>query len=102
MREFRELDRVIEFAEDTLRKRPDMSGAELLDELRAMRLIFDRGVERAMCRHCGHPIYNLGSRWQHEGESGNVGCRAASYDRLGTWDEALDQGWKASPAATAR
>jgi hypothetical protein len=34
-----------------------MSGAELLDRLRAMRSSAERLVERATCRHCGYPIY---------------------------------------------
>jgi len=34
MREFRQLDDVIAFAEDALRRHPAMSGAELLERLR--------------------------------------------------------------------
>ena len=67
-----------------------------------MRSSAERLVDRATCRHCGHPVYSIGERWQHEGPSGNVGCRAASFDRLGTWDDTLDRGWKATPAQTSR
>jgi hypothetical protein len=59
MREFRQLDDVIEFAEGALRQHPAMSGAELLERLRAMRSSAERLVERATCRHCGHPVYNM-------------------------------------------
>jgi hypothetical protein len=58
MGEFRQLDSVIEFAEDALRQRPDMSGAELLKRLRAMRSSAERYVERATCQHCGYAIYS--------------------------------------------
>jgi hypothetical protein len=101
MHGFRELDAVIEYADGALREHPEMSATELLGELRALRSRLERGVEHATCRHCGHPIYYLGGRWQHGGESGNVSCRAASYDRLGTWDDALNRSWRASPAKTA-
>lgn len=101
MREFRQFDMMIELVEGVIREHPDMSGAELLDKLRGMRSALEGSAERATCRHCGHPIYSLGDRWQHEGESGNVGCRAASFDRLGTWDDSLDKAWKASPRKTS-
>jgi hypothetical protein len=72
MRESRQLDNVIEFAEDALRQHPGMSGAELLERLYSLRSSAERLAERATCQYCGYPVYNLGGRWQHEGPSGNV------------------------------
>jgi hypothetical protein len=69
---------------------------------RAMRSSAELLVEQAACRHCGYPVYNIGERWQHEGSSGNVGCRAASFDRLGTWDDTLDRGAARSRRSWAR
>ena len=85
--------------------------------------------EHAVCRNCGHPVQQLMNRdevavpWTHGGgitgmlagdgrggggtlPTGGIcgvrGCRAASYDRLGTWDDSLAKGWKAAPLTTRR
>jgi hypothetical protein len=56
----------------------------------------------ATCKHCGHQVADVGDHWVHwvDGKQSNVGCRAASFDRLDGrgWDEALDKHWKAQPA----
>jgi hypothetical protein len=81
--------------------------------------------EHATCRNCGYPVQQLRNGdavavpWTYgggalgviagdgQGGSGRLpvgglcgvrGCRAASYDRLGEWDESLARGWKAEPA----
>lgn len=65
--------------------------------------------DHAICRHCHQPIIRHpgDTSWVHEpqpdwnnptpGRLGNVGCRAASFNRLGDWDESLDRRWKAAP-----
>jgi len=57
-------------------------------------------IERAVCRHCGTEIFrgNDGA-WYHGLVSswGSRGCRSYSFNRLGTWDDALDRRWTATP-----
>src|ERR1700740_3257093 len=57
-------------------------------------------IERGVCQRCGVEIV-LGndSAWYH-GHSpswGSRGCRAYSFNRLGTWDDTLDRRWTATP-----
>ena len=67
----------------------------------AARNMYDTGV----CRNCHQPIHSpRGGSWRHTAQPGwhdpdaeSVGCRAASFDRLGHWDNSLDQRWKARP-----
>lgn len=56
-------------------------------------------VKEAVCRHCGHSIMRVGdSAWRHDAAPPmSRGCRAASFDRDGTWDDSLDRAWKATP-----
>ncbi|WP_063762324.1 HNH endonuclease [Streptomyces sp. NRRL F-5123] len=56
-------------------------------------------MDHASCRHCGHTIARIGeSPWRHvTAPLMSRGCRAASYDRNGTWDNALERAWKATP-----
>jgi len=57
-------------------------------------------IERAACRHCGVEIVKGNDgEWYHGRVPswGSRGCRSFSFDRLGTWDEALSRNWKASP-----
>lgn len=56
----------------------------------------------AVCRHCGHAIARIGdAAWRHSATAPmSRGCRAASFDRDGTWDDSLDRAWKASPPKT--
>ncbi|MFC8336038.1 HNH endonuclease [Streptomyces rubiginosohelvolus] len=58
----------------------------------------------AVCRHCGHAIVRIGdAAWRHAAAAPmSRGCRAASFDRDGTWDDSLDRTWKASPPKTYR
>lgn len=76
-------------------------------------------VERATCRNCGQTLervgpddelltslgYPEGTAWRHQARPpyegihvGSRGCRAASYDRSGDWDDTLLRSWKARPA----
>ncbi|MEV8451820.1 HNH endonuclease [Streptomyces sp. NPDC052095] len=59
---------------------------------------------QAVCRHCGHAIARIGdAAWRHSAAAPmSRGCRAASFDRDGTWDNSLDRAWKASPPKTYR
>jgi hypothetical protein len=52
------------------------------------------------CRNCGHAIVLAGGRWTHfvNGKVAGAGCRAASVDRLGTWDDGLDPILNAEPS----
>jgi hypothetical protein len=58
---------------------------------------YNQQIERAICKHCENPISRApeGS-WRH-GAFGSRGCRAASFDRDGTWDDSLDRKRYASP-----
>ncbi|WP_328827505.1 MULTISPECIES: HNH endonuclease [unclassified Streptomyces] len=58
----------------------------------------------AVCRYCGHAIARIGnSTWRHSAAAPmSRGCRAASFDRDGNWDDSLDRAWKASPPKTYR
>jgi hypothetical protein len=61
------------------------------------------GTEYATCRNCGHPVGLIVSErdvWGHIVPGRTTlprGCRAASFDRLGDWDDNLLQSWKARP-----
>ena len=58
----------------------------------------------AICRHCGHAIVRIGdAAWRHAAAAPmSRGCRAASFDRDGAWDDSLDRAWKASPPKAHR
>jgi hypothetical protein len=58
----------------------------------------------AKCRRCGYLLICTempGGRWSawfHWEEDAAVrGCRSASFERLGTWDDSLDRKWYAAP-----
>src|SRR5690242_16662571 len=83
---------------------PQLSGQEVLSRLersaqehqQKARRTAQELTEEAECRHCGYLIVRIGdSGWRHT--SGSVGCRAASFDRDGDWDDKLDRRWKAAP-----
>lgn len=58
-------------------------------------------LSEATCKHCGHPIIqSSGTKWFHVAGM-NRGCRASSYERLGTWDDELDRKWTATPKTAA-
>ncbi|WP_206337708.1 HNH endonuclease [Streptomyces sp. WAC 06738] len=62
----------------------------------------DELMEHTTCRHCGNAIARIGDApWRHSAAAPmSRGCRAASFDRDGTWDDSLDRAWKASPLKT--
>lgn len=64
----------------------------------------DESMGHAVCRHCGHAIARIGNAaWRHSAAAPmSRGCRAASFDRDGTWDNSLGRAWKASPPKTHR
>ncbi|MFF9674517.1 HNH endonuclease [Streptomyces eurythermus] len=61
-------------------------------------------MRHADCRYCGQAIARIGDGpWLHTAAAPmSRGCRAASYDRDGTWDNSLDRAWKATPPKTYR
>ncbi|MFF9525669.1 HNH endonuclease [Streptomyces achromogenes] len=61
-------------------------------------------MSHAECRYCGHAIARIGDApWLHIAAAPmSRGCRAASYDRDGTWDNSLDRAWKAAPPKSYR
>lgn len=62
----------------------------------------DELMEHATCQHCGNAIARIADApWRHSAAAPmSRGCRAASFDRDGTWDDSLDRAWKASPPRT--
>ncbi|MFC1432474.1 HNH endonuclease [Streptacidiphilus sp. N1-3] len=61
-------------------------------------------MEHAACRNCGHAVARIGDApWRHSAAAPmSRGCRAASFDRDGTWDDSLNRSWKAMPRRTLR
>lgn len=79
-------------------------------ELAFARLSF-RPVEVSKCERCGFVIVRtVASKWMHEthapdsqlGLTWAAGCRSASFDRLGTWDDSIPRHWTAKPPADVR
>jgi hypothetical protein len=62
------------------------------------------GMEVDDCKHCGELIVKSRDElaaWFHMTPGASRldrGCRAASFTRDGTWDDALDRKWMARPA----
>lgn len=61
-------------------------------------------MTEATCRRCQYPVYMITkddgeeTNWFHAaGDQVSRGCRSASFDRLGTWDDSLDRKWYAAP-----
>ncbi|WP_176724061.1 MULTISPECIES: HNH endonuclease [unclassified Streptomyces] len=77
---------------------------EVADRTAQLRRLSDELMEHTACRHCGHGIARIGNAaWRHSAAAPmSRGCRAASFDRDGTWDDTLDRAWKASPPKTYR
>lgn len=77
---------------------------EVLDRTAQFERLADETMGHALCRHCGHAIARIGDApWRHSAAAPmSRGCRAASFDRYGTWDDSLDRAWKASPTQTRR
>ncbi|MEW2167401.1 HNH endonuclease [Streptomyces sp. NPDC007084] len=77
---------------------------ELADRTAQLDRLHDELMAYDVCRHCGHAIARVGdASWRHSAAAPmSRGCRAASFDRDGTWDDSLDRAWKASPPRTRR
>ncbi|MFC9153816.1 HNH endonuclease [Streptomyces bauhiniae] len=90
----------ISSAEDVLRGLKE----EVADRTATFERLSDELTGHAICRHCGHAIARIGTAsWRHIAAAPmSRGCRAASFDRDGTWDNSLDRAWKASPPKTPR
>ncbi|WP_019066063.1 HNH endonuclease [Streptomyces hokutonensis] len=87
-------------AEDVLRGIKE----EVADRTAQFERLNDELMGLATCRYCGQAIARIGdSAWRHSAAAPmSRGCRAASFDRDGTWDDSLDRAWKASPPKTYR
>ncbi|MFF7025810.1 HNH endonuclease [Streptomyces klenkii] len=87
-------------AEDVLRGVRE----EVADRTAQFDRLADELMRQTACRHCGHAIARIGDApWRHIAAAPmSRGCRAASFDRDGTWDDSLDRAWKASPPKTYR
>ena len=97
----------VETVRTMLEEEADLTGVQVLERLEEIAGANSRAArdheaanapERSTCRYCGFPVQTLGStgRWRHT-DGLRAGCRAASFDRFGTWDDALDRKWKAVP-----
>ncbi|MEU7165324.1 HNH endonuclease [Streptomyces morookaense] len=77
---------------------------EVADRTAQFERLADELMGHAACRHCGHAIARIGNApWRHSAAAPmSRGCRAASFDRDGAWDDSLDRAWKASPPKTYR
>lgn len=77
---------------------------EVADRTAHVVRLADDLMGHATCRHCGHAIARIGDApWRHSAAAPmSRGCRAASFDRDGAWDDSLDRAWKASPPKTYR
>ncbi|MFC5215909.1 HNH endonuclease [Streptomyces coerulescens] len=75
---------------------------EAADRTAQFERLSDELMEHAVCRHCGHAIARIGEApWRHSASAPmSRGCRAASFDRDGDWDDSLDRAWQASPPKT--
>lgn len=86
------------------RKDPELEAA--MERVKAHIAETGNLYEYGVCVHCGQPIHSpRGETWIHTPQPGwhdpddeRVGCRAASFSRLGHWDDDLDARWKATPA----
>ncbi|MEU9196484.1 HNH endonuclease [Streptomyces hundungensis] len=87
-------------AEDVLRGVRE----EVADRTAQLERLTTELMGQATCRHCGHSIARIGdAAWRHSSAAPmSRGCRAASFDRDGTWDDSLDRTWKAIPPKTYR
>ncbi|MET9417732.1 hypothetical protein ABZY03_26795 [Streptomyces klenkii] len=77
---------------------------EVADRTAQFERLTDELMRQTACRHCGQVIARIGDApWRHIAAAPmSRGCRAASFDRDGTWDDSLDRAWKASPPKTYR
>ncbi|WP_206323225.1 HNH endonuclease [Streptomyces sp. HNM0574] len=77
---------------------------EVVDRTAQFERLADELMEHAVCRHCGHAVARIGNaHWRHSAAAPmSRGCRAASFDRDGAWDDSLDRAWKATPPKSYR
>ncbi|MEV5238692.1 HNH endonuclease [Streptomyces cinnamoneus] len=77
---------------------------EVADRTAQLDRLADELMSHAICRYCDHAIARIGDApWRHIAAAPmSRGCRAASFDRDGTWDDSLDRAWKASPPKSYR
>ena len=77
---------------------------EVTDRTAQFERLADELMEHVACRHCGRAIARIGDApWRHSAAAPmSRGCRAASFDRDGTWDDSLGRSWKAMPPKTYR
>lgn len=77
---------------------------EMADRTAQFDRLADELMRHAVCRYCDHAIASIGdASWRHIAAAPmSRGCRAASFDRDGTWDDSLDRAWKASPPKSYR
>lgn len=70
---------------------------EALAFLRKSVNVFATLVERGSCAHCGHGVHRMTEEalWTHD-QGSSRGCRAASFDRDGMWDDTIDKKWSAT------
>lgn len=77
---------------------------EVADRTAQFERLNDELMGHTACWHCSHAIARIGDApWRHSAAAPmSRGCRAASFDRDGTWDDSFDRAWKASPPKTYR
>ncbi|MGW4321506.1 HNH endonuclease [Streptomyces sp. NPDC004684] len=77
---------------------------EVADRTAQCQRLADELFEHTVCRYCSHTIARIGdASWRHIAAAPmSRGCRAASFDRNGAWDDSLDRSWKAMPLKTYR
>lgn len=100
-----DLDLIIKAMNDVLASDPQASLASFRDDLQVARdtVLQAALVSKTQCKYCSHPIVlDELNRWMHlkpdEIALSNRECRAASFDRLGDWDDTLPRGVNARPA----
>lgn len=100
------------YARDLVRRliqeEPEITGKQVLAAVEADFQIRQRAADQAAtgsedgtCKRCGHPVVRQadGSFVTHADSNGyplKRGCRAASFDRDGDWDDNLDKRWQAT------
>jgi hypothetical protein len=99
---------VVEVIDEVLASNPDATVADLRQYAATKRKAAEvqleeqeARIERALCQHCGVEIVRGNDMAWYHGHSvswGSRGCRAYSFNRLGTWDDTLDRRWAATPA----
>jgi hypothetical protein len=99
------LEYAIDLVGELLGEQPTATAGQARDRLRAalagLPTSEDLRPDEYECLTCQKAVaQQADGRWAHRvgGKWSNIGCRAASFDRLGTWDDDLDRGAKAKPS----